>query len=96
VRQRAGAPDGDGGLQPERTDLAATRTALSLAAAALALVHVAQPPRPASVVLLAASVLGVVATSTPRLREARGLRLAALAQLALVIATCALAAIATR
>lgn len=85
----------DPGLQAERTRLAGTRTALSMAAAALALAHVVRPPGPASVVLLVASVLGVVVTTAPCLREARGLRLAALTQLALVIAACALAAIAT-
>lgn len=66
-----------------------------MAAAALALAHVVRIPGLASAVLLVASVLGVVVTTAPHLREARGLRLAALTQLALVIAACALTAIAT-
>lgn len=88
-------PPRDPGLQTERTQLAGTRTALSMAAAALALLHVAHPPTLVTVALLVATLLCVAVTILPGLREARGLRLAALTQLAMVLSLSALAVIVT-
>lgn len=86
-------PPREPGLQAERTHLAGSRTALSMAAAALALLHVAHPPPLVTVALLVATLLCVAVTTFPGLREARGLRLASLTQFTLVISLCALAVI---
>ncbi|EGD44508.1 hypothetical protein NBCG_01158 [Nocardioidaceae bacterium Broad-1] len=88
-------PPREPGLQAERTRLAGTRTALSMAAAALALLHAADPPAPVTVALVVATSLCVAVTILPALREARGLRLASLTQLSLMISLSALVVIVT-